>query len=88
MQDFLDSKICFRRDVIAGSFYRPEFAVSNLYCQLETFLVLVLLRWAVSPALSCTITCFQKWRIIPRQVSYDVGLKEYGELCVSMCVCA
>lgn len=73
--------------MIAGSFYRPGFAVSNLCFQMETFSVLVLLRWAVSPALSCTVACFQKWRILARKGSYGMGLAEYGELCEHVCMC-
>lgn len=87
MQALLDSKTCFRRDLIARSFYRPGLAVSSLCYQMETFSVLVLLGWAVSPAPSCTAACFQKWRILPRQGSYNVGLAAYGELCERVCVC-
>lgn len=74
--------------MIAESFYRPGFAVSNLCYQMEIFSVLVFLRWAVSPALSCAVACFPKRRILPRQGSYDVGLAGYGELCEHMCMCA
>lgn len=52
--------------------------------------MVVLLRQAVSPALSCAVAelGFQKGRIPLRQGSYDLRLAESGELCEHVHVCA
>lgn len=67
MQDLWDYKMCFRKDVIAESHYRPYLAVCNLCQQMENFSGHAHLRQAVSPVLSCPIVQFWKQRILLRQ---------------------